>query len=249
MSSDDLEKYRRGGESSETPARNPARNTGPDQATWSPRAPSERILMTLKMHGAMTSAQVGKQLQITGEAARQQLAKLMDDGLVTEERRAAGRGRPAIYWHLTEKAQTRFPDTHAALTVEILNNISAVLGDEALDKIIAAREAGTEAQYRAAMTGCTDLATRVHKLAQLRKDDGYMATVEDPGDGTLYLIENHCPICAAASICQGFCRAEMEVFRAILGPGVQIERAEHILSGGRRCTYVISEVHHAEALG
>ncbi|WP_090061998.1 helix-turn-helix transcriptional regulator [Celeribacter neptunius] len=202
--------------------------------------------MILKMHGAMTSAQVGKQLQITGEAARQQLARLLEDGLVNEERRAAGRGRPAVYWHLSDKAQSRFPDTHAALTVEILNNISDVLGPQALERIIAAREAGTEALYRSAMSQCTDLPARVRKLAELRNDEGYMATVEEPGDGTLRLIENHCPICAAASVCQGFCRAEMEVFNAVLGAHAKIERAEHILGGGRRCTYVISEAEPAD---
>jgi predicted ArsR family transcriptional regulator len=27
-----------------------------------------------------------------------------------------------------------------------------------------------------------------------------------------FLIENHCPICAAATECQGFCRAELSNF-------------------------------------
>ena len=53
--------------------------------------------------------------------------KLAEDGLVADERRASGRGRPAVFWHLSEKGQARFPDTHAALTVEILRSISGVL--------------------------------------------------------------------------------------------------------------------------
>ncbi|MES2724598.1 MAG: MarR family transcriptional regulator, partial [Pseudomonadota bacterium] len=55
------------------------------------------------------------------------------------------------------------------------------------------------------------------------------------------LVENHCPICAAAAACQGFCRAELMVFRAVLGPGVHIERTDHILAGARRCAYRIKD--------
>ena len=58
-------------------------------------------------------------------------------------------------------------------------------------------------------------------------------------DGSFLLIENHCPISAAANVCPKLCEAEMEVFLAILGAGVIIERAEHILAGARRCVYRI----------
>lgn len=207
---------------------------------WSPRAPSERLLMTLKMQGAQTSAEIGKRHGITGEAARQQLQKLQEDGLVTEERRSAGRGRPAVYWHLTEKAQARFPDTHAALTVDILRSITEVLGPEALNQVIAERETVTLGHYRSALSKCTNTRERLEKLAELRSAEGYMAQVVEDDDG-LRLIENHCPICAAATFCQGFCRAEKAVFQNVLGPEVRIERDEHIVGGGRRCTYLVRD--------
>jgi predicted ArsR family transcriptional regulator len=54
------------------------------------------------------------------------------------------------------------------------------------------------------------------------------------------LVENHCPICVAATACQGFCRAELETFRAVLGPDASVERAEHIVAGDRRCVYSIA---------
>ncbi len=58
-------------------------------------------------------------------------------------------------------------------------------------------------------------------------------------DGTFTLIENHCPICVAARVCQGLCGAELELFEELLGDGVEIERTEHILDGSRRCAYEI----------
>ncbi|MCQ0986958.1 helix-turn-helix transcriptional regulator [Jiella marina] len=197
--------------------------------------------MTLKMHGAMTAAALGDKLGTTAEAARQQLVRLGEDGLVAAESRPAGRGRPTQRWALTEAAQARFPDTHAALTVELLDSIRTALGEDALNRVIARRETETRRTYEAAMRDCSQLNERVAALAAMRTAEGYMAEWQEREDGSLLLTENHCPICAAASACQGFCRAELQVFKSVLGPSVAIDRAEHIVSGGRRCTYIIKE--------
>ena len=90
--------------------------------------------------------------------------------------------------------------------------------------------------------GFGGLGERVRALAALRHEEGYMAEARGDGDGGFLLIENHCPICAAATACQGFCRSELEVFRAALGPDVRVERSEHLLAGARRCAYRIAPV-------
>ncbi len=67
-----------------------------------------------------------------------------------------------------------------------------------------------------------------------------MADVQELPGRSWILAENHCPICAAARACQGFCRYELDMFCELLGPDVVVERVEYILSGGRRCAYRIS---------
>lgn len=196
--------------------------------------------MTLKMHGSMTSAQMGERLETTGEGARQHLVKLSEEGLVSEERRAEGRGRPAVYWSLTQKGHDRFPDAHSDLAVELLDSVQQALGQEALETIISIRGNRTHQRYLTEMDRCSSLDERVARLAELRNAEGYMSTMESHEDGSLILIENHCPICAAARLCQGFCQSEIEIFRKLLGPNVQVERVEHILSDARRCAYKIT---------
>lgn len=208
---------------------------------WSPRNPAERVLMMLKMHGALSAAAIGHALGTTGEAARQQLVRLADEGLVAATSQSAGVGRPTQSWSLTAAAQARFPDTHAALTVQLLEIVRDTLGEGALDTIIASREAQTTATYEAAMAPCTSLRDKVAALASLRSHEGYMAEWREQPDGSLLLLENHCPICAAATACQDFCRAELDVFRSVLGTGAIVTRDEHIVSGGRRCSYSIRE--------
>lgn len=202
------------------------------------QSPANRILLLIKTDGPQLAAAVGDALTISSEAARQHLAKLAEEGLVeaiTEP--AAGRGRPRQLWHLTAAGHARFPDRHAELTASLLATLVAKLGGEALDTVIAAREAETLSRYRREITA-PDLPSRVRQLAGVRTGEGYMADSWQDKDGSLLLVENHCPICAAATACAGFCRSELETFRTILG--VDVEREEHILHGARRCAYRIS---------
>ena len=68
-----------------------------------------------------------------------------------------------------------------------------------------------------------------------------MAEATANQDGSFLFVENHCPICAAATACQGFCTTELDLFRKVLGPRIEVERQEHILSGARRCAYRVRQ--------
>ena len=94
--------------------------------------------------------------------------------------------------------------------------------------------------YTDELEGAPTLAKRVAALARLRTREGYMAEWKKHADGSFTLIENHCPICAAAEICQGLCAGELRLFADVLGSDVQVERTEHILAGARRCAYRIT---------
>ena len=204
------------------------------------KSPADRLLMELKMRGPQSSVALGSRLGITGEAARQQLLRLEEQGFVTSVSQVRGVGRPMAMWQLTDAAQRRFPDTHAQLTVDILATMRSELGQEAVDAVIQAREHATRTAYHEALAACTTVAERVAGLADIRAREGYMAEWSAEADGSYLLVENHCPICAAAATCQEFCRAELSVFQDVLGNDVSVEREEHILAGARRCAYRIS---------
>jgi predicted ArsR family transcriptional regulator len=203
------------------------------------RPAADRLLVLLKTRGPQTAATLGSAVGVTAEAARQQLLRLAADGLVAATSEPRGVGRPAQVWGLTAAANARFPDTHAELTAHLIGAIRTQLGEEALDQLIDARAQESRAVYSAALKGVTNLGKKVARLAELRTREGYMAESRAQSNGYL-LIENHCPICVAATTCQGFCRAELQTFRDVLGPEVTVERTEHIVRGDRRCAYRIS---------
>ncbi len=200
---------------------------------------ADRVMHALKSAGPQGAAAVARRLRVTSVAIRQHLARLQGEGLVTFEDRRDGVGRPKRIWSLTERGHARFPDSHAALTLELLDAARATLGKSGFLRLLRQREATSEAAYARELGRLRRLETRVARLATLRSQEGYMAEWRRDPDGTLWLIENHCPICIAARACQGLCRSELAIFRAVLGPDAEIERTEHLIAGARRCAYRI----------
>jgi predicted ArsR family transcriptional regulator len=209
-----------------------------NESSETPATAAERLLLLLKTRGPQGAAALGTALGTTGEAARQQLAKLAESGLVESAPQRVGVGRPVQLWSLTAAGHARFPDGHAEMVVGLIAGIRRELGDAALDRLVAAREAETFTRYTGALADVATLRDRVAALTGLRSREGYMAGWEEDENGFL-LVENHCPICAAATACQGFCRSELDLFRRVLGPEARVERTEHIQTGARRCAYRI----------
>ncbi|AGA24670.1 helix-turn-helix transcriptional regulator [Singulisphaera acidiphila] len=202
------------------------------------RPAGDRFLVLLKSRGPQSAGELGRATGVTGEAARQQLVRLAADGLVVATAESRGVGRPTQVWSLTDAGNARFPDAHAELTAGLIRSIRTELGEAVLDRLIDARAAESKEAYATALEGA-GLGERVARLAEARTREGYMAEFWAEGNGFV-LAENHCPICVAATACQGFCRAELSTFRDVLGPEASVERVEHIVQGARRCLYRIS---------
>lgn len=201
----------------------------------------ELILMFLKMKTEATSLEVAQKLNITKEGARKHLISLANKGLIEPVLKNVGVGRPSTYYILTPNGLSKFPDTHADVTVQLLRSVKNLLGENALDLLINDREKVAYDRYQIAMENKGTLEQRLEMLVKLRNDEGYMAEWNTI-DEAYYLIENHCPICAAARECQGFCRSELKNFQTIIGKDYIVERIEHLLSDGNRCKYKITKI-------
>ena len=109
-----------------------------------------------------------------------------------------------------------------------------------MEKLLAARLTAQAASYGERVDKTAPVKTRLAALARIRGEEGYMASVEDVDGPGYLLIENHCPVCAAARVCQGLCATELTLFRRVLGDDVTVERVDHILAGARRCAYRVA---------
>ncbi len=206
------------------------------------RDSQERILYLLKTKGPLTAQALADRLKITAMGVRQHLKRLSEEGLVAHHDERSGVGRPARHWSLTTCGNDRFPDSHSDLTVSLLESVRRVFGAKGLDKLIDARTREQVKLYREHIDDRRSIEHRLTVLAEQRSAEGYMAEWHKAEDGGYVLVENHCPVCAAARFCQGLCRSELDVFQEVLGKDVAIERTDHLLAGARRCAYRIASV-------
>ncbi len=201
----------------------------------------DRILHTIKREGAVTAKQLAEDMSITTMGARQHLQSLEEDGILTFYDVKVKVGRPTRHWALTRKGHDQFADRHGELTIQVIDAVEHLFGKEGVAKVAAEREAHTLSLYRKTLDELPSLEDKLNALVKLREQEGYMAELEKTEQGYL-LVENHCPICKAATRCPNLCASELNVFQQLLGPNYQIQRQEHIIQGERRCTYLISSI-------
>ncbi|RLV61667.1 transcriptional regulator [Parashewanella curva] len=197
---------------------------------------SQKILNLLKTQGALTAKVLAEELSLTTMGVRQHLLSLEESDDVTTFDKSAGRGRPTRYWKLTDKSVERFEDRHEDLSLQLIDSIKVVFGDSGLDKLIDEREARSFEVYQQAMSLAVGIEQKLNILADIRSQEGYMASIEQDND-VWSLYENHCPICAAATKCQSFCRSELQLFQQLFEACATVSREEHIVEGARRCAY------------
>ena len=209
----------------------------------------ERILHLLKTGGPATAQALADRLGVTGTGARQHLKRLAEGGFVAHRDERSGVGRPARRWSLTALGDSRFQDGHADLAVSFLETARKAFGARGVDKLVDARTREQTALYRERLDGRKSITKRLEALAEQRTAEGYMAEWREDEDGTYLLVENHCPIRAAAQVCQGLCRSELDVFRNVLGEDATVERIDHRLAGARRCSYRVAPAASGPTVG
>lgn len=202
-------------------------------------ARTDEVLRFVRSKTDATAAQLAAALGITKEGARRKLLKLAEAGQVRARVKNAGVGRPVTCYSLTESGLSRLPDAHAQVTVDLLGVVKDLLGDKTLDLLIDEREKKRCQRYQRALCHTSTLEEKLKVIVQIRSEEGYMAEWKKDDDDYV-LVENHCPICAAASACKGFCQAELRNFKALLGDNYKVNRTKHLLSGDAHCVYRIS---------
>lgn len=201
----------------------------------------KKVLFCIKRYAPVGTTAIAEKLNISNEATRLHIQKLLKMQLIEGQDEAEAQvGRPRQTWIMTKAGNGYFPDAHAELTIQLIHSVKQIFGEDGLNKLISEREHQTLTKYLKFCQAETLQAT-LEKLTELRYQEGYMAHLVRDGADFL-LIEEHCPICAAATMCQNFCRSELRLFQNVLGNKADITREEYLLQEGQRCIYRIKVI-------
>ena len=205
-----------------------------------PPALRRAILLHLRRTGMSSPDAIASAIGAGRSGVAAQLRALDGAGLVARTTVRHGVGRPRHVYDVTADAQDLFPSNYDGLATGLLAAILEVGGDRLLEDVFAARRRQSEIRIRERMAeslppGAT-IADRVRELARLQDDLGYLSEAVVDGD-EVRLVEHNCAVMAAAVASPAACRAELELFRGILG--ADLVRETHIVAGDRRCTYLV----------
>lgn len=194
------------------------------------------LLQEIKMRGSATHAELADALDMTGEAVRQHLAVLVDQGLLVSERVArAGRGRPALAYRLTDAGEERFPRFYDALTLTLMRTLGERFGEDGLRAVLADITDRQVAEWQPKLDDKT-LEQRIDALRGLYFDEDPFTEVQRDDDGAM-LVEHNCPYLAAAVDEPRLCSVTLSTMKRLLG--VEVERTERFQHGDGRCVFRI----------
>ena len=148
---------------------------------------------------------------------------------------------PRHLYDITADAQGLFPSNYDGLATGLLAAILEVGGATLVEDVFAARRRQAEARLRermdASLPSDASLEDRVRELARLQDELGYVSEAQVDPDG-IRLLEHNCAVLDVARGMPVACRAELELFREVLG--VDLVRERHIAAGDRCCEYRIA---------
>jgi len=204
------------------------------------QAPTRESTLTLLLRqGQMSASLLAGQLGISVQAMRRHLRSLEDEGLVESTQVTAGPGRPCNQWRLTDLGHQQFPDGSEHFALGLLHSMAATLPPEAMSSLLRQQATEKAGRYRQRL-GSGTLQHRVERLAELRRQEGYVTELEQDADGQSWcLSEFHCSVQRIAEEYPVICDQELELIRQTFAD-CRVERVHWRLKEGHSCGFRIT---------
>ncbi|MFC3299127.1 helix-turn-helix domain-containing protein [Arthrobacter agilis] len=227
----------------------------------------DRVLAAVLERGPVSAAELGDTLGFTPAAMRRHLDALSGDGLIEVKRArssAAGAGRPARRYVLSQRGQARMGNDYLDIATAALVQLGEAAGPAAIEEFARTRFSGMEERYRPIVEAAgPELEDRAGALAAALSADGFVGSTKTVGPRppraprplhtpvaspfpsvqaqpgrpvmlSVQLCQGHCPIQELASAFPAFCEQETRVFSRLLG--VDVRRLSTLAAGGHVCT-------------
>ena len=204
-----------------------------------PASNREAVLSLLLRRGESEAGVLADAMGISVQAMRRHLRSLAEDQLVEATALASGPGRPSNRWRLTRKGEDHFPDGSGHFALGLLDSMRAFLPPETLTSLLNQQAIDKTELYRSHL-GDVPLSQRVERLANLRRDEGYVSECLPDEDGNSWrLHEMHCSVQRIAEEFPAVCDQELLLIRRTF-PDCSVERVNWRLEGGHACGFRIT---------
>jgi predicted ArsR family transcriptional regulator len=199
------------------------------------RSTRMEVLELLRRKGRCSAETIASDLGVTPNAVRQHLTNLERDGLVVSHPERSGRGRPALLFSLTERADSVFPKRYGQLATMVLQEVQEMGGPDALDEVfsrVAARHADA---IQPALDGL-DFDEKLRRVVAWIARAGTLAEQTETEEGVKVTIHN-CPFRNTALKFPQVCTITPQLMSRLLG--TNISQADSIHRHDPYCSFVV----------
>ena len=188
------------------------------------------VLAALKHSGGLPVTDLARQVEASYMAVKQHCEDLKKLGYLDRSRvPRTVVGRPEIFYSLSAKADALFPQAGVSFTLDLLDELKALLGENTPDKLLFQHFQKQQEKWQPLLSQAPSLMEKVTKLAALREKEGcHVRCVAGPENG-VSIEEFHNPL---QRVFERYPRAvamEQRMIEQLLG--TRVIRRE--LSGGR----------------
>ncbi|MCC6492632.1 MAG: winged helix-turn-helix transcriptional regulator [Pirellulales bacterium] len=198
---------------------------------------SDRMIVDyLRRHAAASIADLVAFTGVTATAVRQRLTRLMEQGLITRQSEAVGRGRPSHRYSLTPAGARSGGNNFDLLARVLWEEVRDVRDPEVRQGLLKRVAQRMAESYRAHIHGVT-INERMAELVDLMAGQQMPFEVEE-SNSLPVLTALSCPYPGLAEEDRGVCAMEKLVFSDVLGENVRLSACR--LDGANCCTFETS---------
>lgn len=153
-------------------------------------------LTELKEAGGLAVSELSRRLGTSYMTVKQHCEDLTKLGYLKRSRVPRTEiGRPEIFYRLSEKADALFPTIPPEFTLEMLDQIQRMFGENAPDRLLFQYIQDQGESWKARLAKGTTLLYRAQLLAKIRSQEGYFTRcIHDAEGGRIVLREFHNPL-------------------------------------------------------
>jgi predicted ArsR family transcriptional regulator len=204
------------------------------------RSTRMEVLELLRRKGGRSAETIASDLGVTPNAVRQHLTNLERDGFVVSHPEKSGRGRPALLFSLTERADAVFPKRYGQLATMVLQEVQEMGGPEALDEVFA-RVAERHARAIERDLEDLDFDEKLHRVVAWIGRAGTLAEETETPEGIKVTIHN-CPFRNTALKFPQVCTITPQLMSRLLGTA--ISQSDSIHRRDPYCSFVVQRPTH-----
>ena len=193
------------------------------------------ILELLRRRGRSSAETIAGDLGVTPNAIRQHLTNLERDGLVVSQPERSGRGRPALLFALTERADSVFPKRYGQLATMVLQEVQEMGGPEALDEVFA-RVAARHASAIERDLGGLGFDEKLNRVVSWIGRAGTLVEQSESPEGVKVTIHN-CPFRNTALKFPQVCTITPQLISRLIGTSVS--QSDSIHRRDPYCSFVV----------